>query len=293
VNNQHLLPILALVHKGAVEALAARVFPDYAMDALGEGGSVDNVRQLFAELLQVFMHEHGHASVMRHIDPNCDPQVFIDLRAHSAEDGVGLAIKGGHCGTARLFEDPHERGMVSISGFVAELAMVEVMRDMIAKDADPDAELPPTVLDNMSPEAFAGLIMSKNFDEVFPGTDEDMMELRLCLLEKAGINSREDFDKADAETIKRGTQVARELLPAICAATIRHVVANRQAIFDAALEQTIKTFASACASLSELAKAADAIAAAGHGFYTAEDRAVALAKAREREDLNVWKGEAQ
>lgn len=284
------MPLLSTLHETAMTATALRTFPHFAVPK--EAAVTDSLPEMFKSVLQIALHEEGHAAMMRHLDPDCAPEVFLMLRPVIQEEGVGIGIEGGRCGTVRRFDDPTERVQISAAGFLAELSVVDTLRDMLVESGDEDADdLPPTgMLATMGGGAFAGLLMHPSAAKAFPGMEDDADAIKVAMLKSVGITP-EQIESVQEDERKRLTRQMAESMPTMLDGAVRFIYNQRRVIFDAALERAIKIFAAVMEQLEHLSSAADRIRAAGHGFYTDQDFRTGLAEAGKREKLHAWSGD--
>lgn len=300
-----LLPLFATATEYALKTIATTGMPAHEKRkghrALSSA-SAKGAAALGVEIFQMALHEEGHAAVMRHLDPESDPHTAMTVVPKLTDEGIGLSLEGASCSGMVEFDDPRERAMISVAGWLAESVLAVQMASKL--DA-PENENPlaglfdgPGARMLTNPTVLVRMFVSDELKDAFPGNDGDSGLLR----EAAALYMRNKHGDRFGDTPPTDADERREMIAevdeflrgAMCAA-LRVLERDGDAIIEASLTRAHQTAEAVLHAMDDIAAGVEAIAAAGWGFYgeNAAQRAADHVAKRKALVKGTWKGEKQ
>jgi hypothetical protein len=226
--------------------------------------------------LQGYIHEEGHARMMLHLNPSADPMIRMRVEPHFSDEGIGVSIDGGACASEEDFAEPHERVMVSVAGFLAEIVAV-------------GATLPPDdplrrVVRSLEANMITALWTMDDFAKAFPGCESDVEHVRIAVQawRPEGLDTEDNKQLLDAVEMIVGKSTAA------VAAAMRVIDAQAASIIKAATSRADAHLRVVAAAMAGIATHVDAMRAASVGAYTPEMAAKFESEAA-RKPKTVWR----
>jgi hypothetical protein len=277
-----ILPILGTLAKRMLSNYAAAHLPAINLGTHQAAKSPKSTfLKVYRELIQGYLHEEGHARAMLHLDPSADPVIRMVVEPMWTGEGVGIEMKGGMCATEQEFDDPHERIMVSVAGFLAEtVALGRVL---------PEGNPFRLIAGSLTPLVVTGLWMADDFTRVFPGCNNDHQELIGAVQGWAPPlppnASDDDREQACAQVVDT---LAGRIQGAVAAA-LRVIEAQAEDIVRVATKRADAHLAVITKAMAGIAGHVDAMRNASMGAFTPEAAASLAASFGGREPKTVWK----
>lgn len=240
----------------------------------------DGDAQLWRQLFRTHLHEAGHEAVMLHIDPKSAPEVIVDAEPAIFDEGVGVKIDGGGCGTARPFTEPHDSIMISAAGWYAE---TRALAHVLGEDS------PMFAFTKMPASAALGLWINGAFDKTFDGCEKDNEHLQQAMRDWLPAEWKEgDADPSDADVAAASKDVARRAESAMDAAA-RVIDAQAQTLVRVAMERSTRQFLTLMEAAKLVSQGVDKARAAAMGLYGDEEIAARM-KNKRGPKPHVWEG---
>lgn len=256
------IPLIGGMAKRMLKSYAAEMQPAVKLPDDVIGSSPKTFARLYAEMLHAYIHEEGHARLMLHLNPSAAPMIRLIIEPTLCDEGAGVQIKGGACGTAQDISDPRERIMISVAGFLAETRAVA----QVVKDTDPTG----TLFTRMNAGAACAMWAMDEFPKAFEGCQSDHDEVRKACQDYIPEGAPDPEDEANAEVVKAMAAAVAEKLKDAMDATMRVIDAQAPSIVQAATLRANQHFGVVVKAMAGMGPHINRMRAACVGAFTDE-----------------------
>lgn len=273
------VPLIGGLASKMLRMYAAEMQPDVKLPDDVKGGTPKTFARLYAEMLQAYIHEEGHARLMLHLNPSAAPMIRLIVEPTISDDGAGVCIKGGACGTLQDFNDPRERIMVSVAGFLAETrAVSHVMKE--------DA-IGARLFLRMNAGAACAMWAMDEFPKAFNGCGSDHDEVRKACRDWFPEDGPDPDKEEDEERVKALTSGIAEQLKDAMDAAMRVIDSQATDIVQAATLRANKHFTLVIKAMAGIGPHINRMRAACVGAFT-DAEAEALTDDDLSKPVKVW-----
>lgn len=257
------LPLIGAMAKKSLAKYAAEMQPAVKLPDGVMGSGPKTFARLYAEMLHAYIHEEGHARMMLHLNPSAAPMIRLIIEPTLCDEGAGVQIKGGACGTAEDISDPRERIMISVAGFLAETRAL----GHVVKDDDPRAML----FTRMNAGAACAMWAMDEFTKAFEGCMSDHEEVRNACRAWLPEDAPDPEDEANAEIVKAMASAVAEKLKDAMDAAMRVIDAQASDIVQKATLRANQHFGVVMKAMAGIGPHINRMRAACVGAFTDAD----------------------
>lgn len=229
-----IMPLLAGIAKKMLGEYAKEMQPGHEIPPGLTGGSPKTFAHLYSALLHGYIHEEGHARMMLHLNPSAAPMVRMIVEPTISDDGAGVQITGGACGTREDFTDTREHIMVSVAGWLAETRALAIA----SRSKNPGT----TLFKQMNADSATAMWIMPDFAKAFDGCSSDSAEMRKACRAWLPDDGPDPENEDDEERVQAVIAAVREKLVDAMSAAFRVIDAQALDLIQAATHNANRHF---------------------------------------------------